>query len=82
MKGFTYPLLKAPKKDQLFATKDLEEFYFHFLINQIDNPNTNALYWIGFKEQHPQVAVPAYGAIDLYKGRLDAYNNLKVHQPL
>ena len=22
-KGFTYPLLKAPKKDQLFATKDL-----------------------------------------------------------
>ena len=22
-KGFTYPLLKAPKKDNLFATKDL-----------------------------------------------------------
>jgi hypothetical protein len=23
LKGFTYPLLKAPKRDQLFATKDL-----------------------------------------------------------
>ena len=23
LKGFTYPLLKAPKKDQLFAPKDL-----------------------------------------------------------
>ena len=24
MKGFTYPLLKKPKRDQLFATKDID----------------------------------------------------------
>ena len=81
-KGFTYPLLSAPKKDHLFATKDLEEFYFQFQLNQIDNPNTNALYWIGFKDQHPSLTLPAIGSIDQYKGKLDAYADMKGHQPL
>jgi hypothetical protein len=82
LKGFNFPLLKSPKNEQLFATKDLEEFYFLYLFNQIDNPNTNTLYWIGFVDSHPQVVVPPYGAIDKYKGQLDAYIDMKVHQPL
>ena len=81
-KGFSYPLLKAPKKNQLFATRDLEEFFFQFQFNQLDNPSTNALYWIGFKDEHPSIALPAYGSIDQYKGKLDAYSDMKVHQPL
>jgi hypothetical protein len=81
-KGFTYPLLKAPKREQMFATKDLEEFFFHFQLNQLDNPNTNALYWIGFKDAHPQTALSVSGAIDQHKGQLDGYPEMKVHQPL
>ena len=82
LKGFSYPLLKAPKRDQLFATKDLEEFFFNYQLNQVDNPNTNALYWIGFKDAHPVLALPAVGAIDQFKGKLDAYVDLKVHTAL
>ena len=82
LKGFTYPLLKAPKKDSLFTLKDLDEFYHHYQSNQIDNPNTNALYWIGFKAEHPSIQLPTAGAVDQFKGKLDSYPNMKVHQPL
>lgn len=82
LKGFTYPLLKAPKKDQLFATKDLEQFYFYYQLNQVDNPNTNSLYWIGFSDKHPQVTLPACETVDKYKDNLDMYPEMKVHQPL
>lgn len=82
MKGFTYPLLTAPKKDDLFAPKDLDQFYHHYRSNQIDNPNTNALYWIGFKVEHPNIILPPVGAVDQFKGKLDSYPNMKVHQPL
>jgi hypothetical protein len=82
LKGFTYPNLKAPKRDNLFAPKDLEEFYFQYQVNQIDNPNTNALYWIGFKNEHPQVSVPVYSAVSNYAESFNSYEGMKVHQPL
>lgn len=82
LKGFTYPLLKAPKRENLFATKDLEDFYFHYHLNQVDNPNTNSLYWIGFKNEHPQLTLPAYGTFNQYTSAFDSYPDMKVHQPL
>lgn len=49
LKGFTYPDLKAPKKEQIFTLPGLEEFYMQFLLNQVDNAGTNALFWQGFR---------------------------------
>ena len=82
MKGFSYPLLKAPKRDQLFAAKDIDEFFFYFQVNQLDNPNTNALYWIGFKDVPQQVTIPPYASVDKYRINLDNYVDMKIHQPL
>lgn len=82
LKGFTYPELKAPKRDNLFSPKDLEEFFFHYQLNQIDNPNTNTLYWIGFKSEHPQLTLPAYSSVDKYTESFNNYVDMKVHQPL
>lgn len=53
-----------------------------FLANQIDNAGTNALFWSGFKAEHPAVVLPALGAVDLYRNSLEVYPELKVHQPL
>jgi len=75
-------LLKAPKIDNLFAPKDLEEFYHYYRSNQVDNPSTNALYWIGFKAEHPNLQLPTLGAVDQFKGKLDSYPDMKIHQPL
>ena len=73
MKGFTYPDLKAPKKEQLVAPPSLEEFYMQFLVNQVDNAGTNALFWTGFKPEPPVVALPALGAVELYRQKLETY---------
>lgn len=82
LKGFTYPDLKAPKKEQLFTLPGLDEFYMQFLVNQIDNAGTNSLYWSGFKPERPVVALPVLGAVDVYLKSLETYPDLKVHQPL
>lgn len=81
-KGFTYPALKAPKKEQLFSLPGLEEFYLQFLINQVDNTGTNALFWSGFRPESVPISLPAGGAVDLYRQKLESYPELKVHQPL
>ena len=52
------------------------------MANQIDNAGTNTLFWTGFKPDHPNVQVPAYGTIELYRQTLENYPELKVHQPL
>lgn len=82
LKGFTYPALKAPKKDQLFSLPGLEEFYMQFLVNQVDNSGTNSLFWSGFKPENIPITVPLQGVVDLYKNTLDTYPELKIHQPL
>lgn len=82
LKGFTFPSLKAPRNDSLFATTDLEEVYFQYLINQLDNSNTNAIYWLGYSDKHPQVVLPALGAVDKYISVMDVYPDLKIHRPL
>lgn len=40
------------------------------------------MYWIGFKAEHPNISLPAIGAVDQYKNKIDAYPEMKVHQPL
>ena len=82
LKGFTFPLLKSPKKELLLTFEGLEEFYFQFLVNQVDNAGTNSLFWTGFNPQHPTIVVPAAGAVDQYRQSLENYPELKVHQPL
>lgn len=82
LKGFTYPLLKAPKKYNLYESKDLFETYESYLNNLVDNSDTNTLLWLGFNSKHPQVELPAFGEVNKYVSKIDGYPELKVHQPL
>lgn len=82
LKGFTFPSLKSPTVGSLFATKDLEEIFFQFQTNQLDNPATNALYWIGFCEKHPQIAVSTTPVFEKDSGLLEKKAGVRVHQPL
>ena len=82
LKGFTYPNLKAPKKENIINLPGFEEYFYQYLTNQIDNPNTNALFWIGFKAHHPVFASPAIETVEKYRQSLENYPELKIHQPL
>lgn len=74
--------MKAPKKENIIALPGFEEYFYQYLTNQVDNPNTNALFWIGFKPDHPVFGAPLIESVEKYRQSLENYPDLKVHQPL
>lgn len=85
-KGYTFPLLKSPKKTQIFDNYSLFENYdiYHFN-TQIDDSSASLPIagWLGKEHKPLAFNVPALSSSEKYEPSIETYSsNLKVHKPL
>lgn len=83
-KGYTFPLLKVPKKEQIYHNESLLENYDILMFNSKESASAiSVVLWVGADQKTLTFNLPKIETIEKYDGVIQAqYSNLKVHQPL